>query len=606
MTVAELALKKNASRDGTDTVTDGPLLPQEQAVERTNPGNEVGRNNMRAWVRLREGNAYTRNINFQHTLKYHLAEQFAAINKEYEEFGAQVSTTLDAAVTENDLRFNLPRIDPYNYIGDRVDQVVHHPSYTTSGDIIYGTGLVKHLATLGGLTKGMGFYTLAHHVGEAGHNCPVICNYETARVLKLLDDFPGRDEYINKLEEPSYKNNYTSSQFLTEVQGGSDVGANDTRAWQDENGHWFIRGEKWFCSNANAELMVISARRSMDRVGTKGLSMFLIPATKPDGSRNDFTMRRLKEKLGTRALASAEIDYHDAYAIPLGENFNFMLEKVVHHSRIAITTAVLGLVTRAYQLSHDFAKTRYAFTNNIFNYPLVKENLAHVKADFTACQAGIFELVALQDKIDTGVYEGKHDGQETIAFSRLMVNIGKSVISKRTVDNIHHCVDGIGGNGAIENTSSMPRLLRDAIILENWEGTHNTLYMQVLRDIHKYQHDKIYLKVMAQKITNLGRGQSTEKQICEQKLAELTAKLQDLHASEQEVQTLKIQAVVTLMANLFYYVSLLMEGAHQEKSNGLDNKLKCAELFFSLFLNQGELVKDDAYLALCAAVVAQA
>jgi len=157
MTVAELALKINASRDGTDTVTDGPLMPQEQAVERTNPGNEVGRNNMRAWVRLREGNAYTRNINFQHTLKYHLAEQFSDINKEYEEFGAQVSTTLDVAVTENDLRFNLPRIDPYNYIGDRVDQVVHHPSYTTAGDIIYGTGLVKHLATLGGLTKGMGF-----------------------------------------------------------------------------------------------------------------------------------------------------------------------------------------------------------------------------------------------------------------------------------------------------------------------------------------------------------------------------------------------------------------------------------------------------------------
>jgi len=606
MTVAELAPKKNTNSDGIDTVTDGPLTSEVQAVERTNPGNEFGRNNMRAWVRLREGNAYTRNINFKHTLQFHLGDQFSEFDKEYETFGAQVSTTLDAAVTENDLRFNLPRIDPYNYIGDRVDKVIHHPSYTTAGDIIYGTGLVKDLATMGGLTKGMGFYTLAHHVGEAGHMCPVICNYETARVLKLIDDFPGRDEYIAKLEVPSYSDNFTSSQFLTEVQGGSDVGANDTRAWQDENGHWFIRGEKWFCSNANAELMVISARRSMDRKGTKGLSMFLIPATKPDGSRNDFTMRRLKEKLGTRALASAEIDYHDAYAIPLGENFNFMLEKVVHHSRIAITTAVLGLVTRAYQLSYDFAKTRMAFTNNIFNYPLVKENLAQVKADFTACQAGIFEMVALQDRIDTGYYTGDAREQETIAFSRLMVNIGKSVISKRTVDNIHHCVDGIGGNGAIEHTSSMPRLLRDAIILENWEGTHNTLYMQVLRDIHKYKHDQVYMKVMAQKIASLGESQSSARQLSEQKLAELAAKLQDLHDSDDQVQTLKIQAVVTLMANLFYYVSLIIEGADQTENDAVDNKLKCADLFFSLFLNQGELVKDDAYLALCADVVAQA
>jgi len=321
-------VQKIVERDGADTVTGGALTEEVQQVERTTPGQTYGRNNMAEWVHLREANAYLRNNNFRHSMKFYLGNDVERINADLTEFGALVTTTLDMAVTENDYRLNNPRIDPYDFIGNRVDRVVFYPDYTTSGDIIYGTGLVKKLRTMGGLREGYGHYFLANHVGEAGHLCPVVCNYETSRVLHLVEDFPEREDYIAKLEASSYTDNWTSSQFLTEVQGGSDVGANDTRAWQNDNGQWFIRGEKWFCSNANAELMVISARRSMARKGTKGLSMFLIPNTKPDGSRNDFTLRRLKEKekLGTRALASAEIDFHDAYAIPLGDNFNFMLE----------------------------------------------------------------------------------------------------------------------------------------------------------------------------------------------------------------------------------------------------------------------------------------
>lgn len=590
-----------SSVDGRDTIDGEPLSSDEQQIEQTMPGHEYGRNNMREWVRLREGNAYSRNDNFQHTLKFYLGSKYPSFHDQYMDFGAKVSTALDAAVTENDLRFNLPRIDPYNYIGDRADTVVHHPSYTVAGDIIYGTNLVKLMATPGCLTEGMAFYALGHHVGEAGHFCPVICNYETARVLKLMDDFPEREEYIQKLEEPSFTHNYTSSQFLTEVQGGSDVGANDTRAWQNEKGEWFIRGEKWFCSNANAELMVISARRSVARKGTKGLSMFLIPAVKPDGSRNDFTMRRLKEKLGTRALASAEIDYHDAYAIPLGENFNFMLEKVIHHSRIALPTADLGLVTRAFQLSLDFAKTRHAFGKNILQYPLVKENLAKVKSDLAAFQAGIFNLIAHQDKLDTQVAPDPKD----VAFSRLMVNIGKSVISKRTVDNIHLCLDGIGGNGAIENTSSLPRLLRDAIILENWEGTHNTLYMQVIRDIHRYQHDEVYLSVITNKIMALNVDNANEKLQAGQSLEQLRDRLNDFHGADADLQTLKIQDVVTHMANLFYYICLVDEGDHQKQTEGNRNKLDCAQLFFEYQLKEEAISRNADYLALCTSVLAE-
>lgn len=576
--------------------------------ERSMAGHNFGRDHLREWMELGRGNAFSRNNDFIHTMRFHLPD-FDSDNKTaFSEFGQEVATTLDDAVTENDLRFNLPRIDPYNKIGDRVDHVVHHPSYNTAGNIIYGTGMVKKLATLGGLREGMGYYFLANHVGEAGHNCPVVCNYETARALKLVEDFPEKALYLEKLEHPNYDDNFTSSQFLTEVQGGSDVGANDTRAWQDSDGQWYIRGEKWFCSNANAELMIISARRQsynqeVNKKGTKGLSMFLIPAIKPNGERNHFTMRRLKEKMGTRALASAEMDYHDAYAIPIGDNFNFMLEKVIHHSRISLAVAVLGFASRAYQLSRDFAQTRYAFGTPIENYPLVKENLAHVKADMTVSLAGTFSLIALQDRIDLQESAQVSIDTDMVAFSRLMSNIGKSVISKRNVDNVHHCVDGIGGNGAIENTSSMPRLLRDSIILENWEGTHNTLYMQTIRDIQRYQHDEIYLRVMILKIESLDTSLNTQKNKALQSHMQLVKELDVLKEASDPLKTLKIASIVTKMADLFYYVSALEEGHDQLLVEKSSSKLNCAALFYRAHLQVEEKQVDDAYLGLCAAVI---
>ncbi|MEM8492905.1 MAG: acyl-CoA dehydrogenase family protein [Pseudomonadota bacterium] len=598
--------------DGVNTVK-APLSSEERQVERTQEGHAQGRDQLRAWVQLRQRNAYARNLAFRHTLRFHLGEQADRIDEELTAFGGDVPTVLDRAVTENDYRFNNPRIEAYSSIGDRIDQVVHHPDYTTAGDLIYGTGAVAKLARLGGLREGMAFYFLANHVGEAGHSCPMICNYETVRVLQLVDDFPDRLEYIRKLEEPSYRENFTASQFLTEVQGGSDVGANDTRAWQNSAGHWFIRGEKWFCSNANAELMVISARRSMDRTGTKGLGMFLVPARKPDGDRNDYTLRRLKEKLGTRALASAEIDFHDAFAIPLGGNFNFMLEKVIHHSRISLAVAVLGFTSRGLQLARDFSETRAAFGQSIKTFPLVRENLALIQADLDASLAGTFALIALQDQIDTATESSggypREDVDDTtgsakeaaVAFVRLMANIGKSVISKRTVDNMHHCIDAIGGNGAIENTSSLPRLFRDAVIFENWEGTHNTLYMQVLRDIHRYEHDRIYLHKLATEIAGMKSCQDEQK-YAEQYLDQLAGLLEELKVLDTGLQSLQMPDVVTRMANLYYYVSLVKEGVHQARFDGTDAKLASAELFRCRYMigRDSEIVAKNAqYLDLC-------
>ncbi|MEX3011113.1 acyl-CoA dehydrogenase family protein [Hoeflea sp. TYP-13] len=576
--------------------------PAKSPENETLPGHSFGRCNMRLWMDRIADNVYLGDADFRHTVRYHLGMDYAVVHDDLAAFGARIPTELEPAVAENDSRFNNPTVQHYNGIGERDDRVIHHPSYARSGNIIYETDLVARLATIGGLREGMSFYFLSNHAGEAGHNCPVICNFETARLLRAIPDFPGRDDYVARLEVPSYDDNMTASQFLTEVQGGSDVGANATMAWQDDGGNWRIRGEKWFCSNADADLLVISARYDEDQPGTKGLAVFMIPERKPDGSRNDYTFRRLKEKMGTRPLASSEIDFHDAYAIALGpvdRGFNRLMEMVIHHSRIALATAVLGFANRAYQIARAYADTRHAFGSTIIDYPLVRENLATIKAEIVADIAGTFSLIAMQDKIDLG----KDTDAAHAAFVRLMSNLGKSVISRRVVDCTHHAIDAMGGNGAIETTSNLPRLFRESVILENWEGSHNTLYMQVLRDIHKYGHDEAYFSVMTEEAGKLPESLGEEKQAVQGLLEALKSDVDDLKASSHDLQTLKIQHVAERMCDIFYYVSALREGDHQRADTGSDSKLAGAEYFRQIRLT-GEPVKwDEDYLGLIERVV---
>jgi len=572
-------------------------------IEETLACHDVGRDNMRKWLARNKDNAYLQNIDFIHSMQFWLGgEHSNKLHKDLSHYGARVSTELETHAAENDLRFNNPRIDPYNGIGERIDKVVHHPSYAAAGDIIYGSNVVARLVKTGGLREGMGFYYLSCHGGEAGHTCPVICNFETARLLRKLDDFPERNEYIAKLETPSYTNNFTSSQFLTEVQGGSDVGANGTRAWCSDDGVWRIRGEKWFCSNADAELMVITARFSEARKGTKGLSAFLVPSTKPDGSRNDFTFRRLKEKMGTKALASAEIDFRDAYAIPLGpvENgFNRMMEEVVHYSRIALAVSVLGMTNRGYQQARAYADTRQAFGETIINYPLVQENLANIKANITVCLAGTFALIDLQDRIELG----QETRPEYKIFARLMANIGKSIISRRGVDDLHHCIDTMAGNGAIETTSSLPRLFRDTVIQENWEGTHNTLYSQVLRDFARFRHDEIYIKVIENTLKEFADAPLADVAPANNALARLKVSLDDLREASAPLKTLKIKSILEQMADIYYYLNTLKEAYDQRDKDQDESKLSAAKWYAQLNLNTHKSAWDDEKLALIAKVI---
>jgi hypothetical protein len=240
--------------------------------------------------------------------------------------------------------------------------------------------------------------------------------------------------------------------------------------------------EKWFCSVADAGQFFLTARVDGAPGGTRGLGSFVVPR-EVDGRPNGFTVRRLKDKLGTRGLASGEIDFDGALAWPVGpveHGFRTAVGIVLNTSRWMTAVGGAGMMRRAWLEASAYARHRKAFGRPIGEFPAVRRTLA----DLAVVSAGALHLVlaltGLEDRIDAGTA-----GEEDVLLHRFLVNVAKYVISVQTTGVVHSAVEVLGGNGAIEDFSVLPRLYRDAMVYESWEGSHNVLVAQVLNDLRR-------------------------------------------------------------------------------------------------------------------------
>ena len=216
------------------------------------------------------------------------------------------------------------------------------------------------------------------------------------------------------------------------------------------------------------------------RPAPRGIACFLVPH-EVDGSVNGFRIRRLKDKLGTRALATGEIEFDGAVAFPLGEledGFRIAAGVVLNTSRWLNAFGSAGLMRRAYLEASRFARVRSAFGRPIGAFPLVRENLAVMKTETQAALASSLAVTDLVATIDDGSAT-----EDDVAWHRILVNANKYVTAIEATRVVHRGIEALGGNGTIEDFSPLPRLYRDAIVFESWEGTHNVLCAQVLRDL---------------------------------------------------------------------------------------------------------------------------
>jgi acyl-CoA dehydrogenase len=379
------------------------------------------------------------------------------------DFARMVLDVIDPAVEEAERR--PPRLGADG-------EVEFDEAYHRIGRLVWASGIVgapvREQAAL--------FYALSQ-AGEGGHTCPVACTVGLVRALRTAASDELRERFLPPLLETEYDRAQRGAQFLTERHGGSDVGSNRVEAVPDGDG-WRLHGEKWFCSVADADQFVVTARPRGAPEGTGGIGCFLVPR---DGG--GFRIRRLKDKLGTRALATGEIEFEGAVAYPLGpleDGFKTAVG-VLNTSRWLNAIGSTGLMKRTYLVASSFAREREAFGGPISRFPLVRENLAVIKSEEAGAYASTMHLTELVARIDEG-----SASDEDVLWHRIFVNANKFATSIAATQVVRRGIETLGGNGTIEDFSPLPRLWRDAIVFESWEGTHNVLCAQVLRDLERF------------------------------------------------------------------------------------------------------------------------
>lgn len=384
-------------------------------------------------------------------------------------FARACAGPIDAWARSANRDANLPQLHRWDGQGRRVERVTLHADTHAIGRLTWGTGLLAHFRRPGAEARAYPFIYLLAQDGEAGHCCPLAC---TAGMIKVLRDQPGAAGWLDRLCDPDYDRRLHASQFLTEVQGGSDVGANVLVAREGPEG-WRLGGEKWFCSVIDAGLFLVTARPEGAPAGTSGLRAFVVPR-EVDGRPNGFAIRRLKDKLGTRSMASAEVDFDGALGTPVGD-FKKTVEVVLNTSRLFNAVCAAGFLRRAWREADAWARTRVAFGQPLLDFASVARTVARVRVRAEAARAVSFHLAALGDRAT---------GDDAFAW-RMLVNLNKIWTALDAVAGVHEAIEVMGGNGAIEDFSVLPRLLRDAIVLEAWEGGHGVLCAQLLRDSRK-------------------------------------------------------------------------------------------------------------------------
>lgn len=478
---------------------------------------DTGREQLLAWQARRPSNWYAENPALRDLVEMHLGEgEHTSVQGRLGAFGALMAADTEALVHRSSTEPGMPRLERFSGLGERTEEVVFDGAAHEVGRRLYGSGVMAMTLNPEQAIEQAALVLLSAHHGEAGHVCPLACTAGFIKVLRRAGHPWLQARYLERLTDPDYDRRLYASQFLTEVQGGSDVGANACRATLVRPGDqarpalWRLQGEKWFCSVADAPLFLVTARPDGAPPGTKGLGLFAVPrqvgpdelgAADAATRTNDFSLRRLKNKLGTRAMASAELDFEGALAWQLGpleQGFANVVGVVLNTSRVFNALACAGSMQRAFLEASSFARHRQAFGVAIERFALVREALATLYAEAQAATASTLDVVAMQG-----------DPAREAAW-RIGLNMNKYWTSVRNTQMVRTAIEVLGGNGTIEDFSCLPRLYRDAMVTESWEGTHNVLVAQTWRDMQRHGLHRPWLTLMGDRAARLEGAQADE------------------------------------------------------------------------------------------------
>ncbi|MGC5327907.1 acyl-CoA dehydrogenase family protein [Brevibacillus sp. SYSU BS000544] len=521
--------------------------------------------------------------------------------RELDSYGELCGTEIDQRAVHTD-REGQPRLIKYDQMGNDISHVWLNEGYKKTVEQTYNSGIVGLLYKEIPALKQRGNYIYSYAQGyllsqaEPGFYCPVTLTMATAYLLDQYADQALKEKYLPHVTSMGEVELYEGATFLTERQGGSDVGANDTKAVRSGD-NYRLYGEKYFASNGGAcGVAMVLARMEGAGPGTRGLSLFLVPWRKADGTLNHLQIRRVKDKLGVRAVPSVEVVLEGSEAYLVGDaskGFYYMME-ALNLSRVCNAVASVGIMRRAYIEARNYAFKRDAFGRKLADFPMVKETLSVMSARQEVETGAIFSIIPLFERVMRGEVEVS---QEEMALNRLLIALLKMRTAEAAIEFSHQAIEMHGGNGYIEDFVT-PRLLRDAQVLTVWEGTANILGLEVLRLIHKFNVHQSFLAQVQAELAKCKPELEHSRKYIDQGIGELIELLTYLAEQNEDAQTYHSKRVAHLMSDI-YTSTIALRDANQ----GDARKEKIARLHLEHTWNKQHRDEEMLPLAYFAEVV---
>src|SRR3954453_21455175 len=414
-------------------------------------------------------------------LRIHLADElFRHIEPHLDRLGALAGGSLDECGRLADR--HTPVLHQRDRFGRDAQWIEYHPAYRELEKAAFGEFGIHAMSVRKGILGWPDKYpvvakhafTFLFNQAEFGLGCPINVTDGCAKLLANFGSDALKAKYLDGLTQTDMSKLTQGGQFMTEKEGGSDVGTLTTTA-VPEGDHWRLTGEKWFCSNADAKVIMLLARPQGGGAGTRGVGLFLMPRFLDDGSPNRYRIVRLKDKLGTRSMASGEIKLEGAIAYAVGrlDRGFVQMAEMVNSSRLSNGVKSTALMRRAWHDAITVARNRVVFGQRIVDMPLARRQLLKIMLPTEQALLLSFVPADALDRAEAG-------SQDAAALLRILTPTLKF---RATRDARKVCGDAMemrGGTGYIEEFAPA-RLLRDAQLGSIWEGTSNIVAIDALR-----------------------------------------------------------------------------------------------------------------------------
>ncbi|MBI4817038.1 MAG: acyl-CoA dehydrogenase family protein [Deltaproteobacteria bacterium] len=409
------------------------------------------------------------------------AEMFAAIEDELLDLGGLSGGELYERQLAD--RLNEPVLTNWDPWGHRVDRIEVSPLWNFAKGFTAERGLIATAYERAYAEHSRTFMFAMNYIVQPSldfWSCPLAMTDGALRTLVALENKDLLDRALPHLTSRDPKEFWTSGQWMTEKTGGSDVSRTETIAKRDGD-RFRLYGTKWFTSAATSEIALTLARPEGNQDGSKGLAIFYLETRDDEGALNGITIHRLKDKLGTRKVPTAELLLDGTIARPVAgltdgvKNITAMLST----TRIWNSVGAVSQMRRALALALDFARRREAFGALLMNKPLHVDTLATLVAEQNAAYLLTFRTVELLGRIEAKVATAEEE-----SLFRALTPLTKLTTGRQAVHVVSEVIEGFGGAGYVEDTG-LPRLLADTQVLSIWEGTTNVLSLDLLRALTK-------------------------------------------------------------------------------------------------------------------------